>query len=300
MGIWGFPNIFRHAEDVRGWANFCQGLSLAWRESSSWSKRCLAGKPTAKFNGKDHDHIYFELQPNIITLEHLLTSLDQFNVVNFNNTTHFLRFLAPLAPKKVKHHRDGVGFRSHDWCHEEARDRGTCPGPSWCNQLLFPPQQLWIWSIGWSRLEQVEAKPTIVVNLFLNGKAWQSNIRGPYFRLWTWKLDRKRWVSGACWANVAFRIVLFSQVASSESSGKIQVLQMEPTNSHQFAQSLHKLVAKWSFLLRRWLGWVWVSTLRYAPWTKKLWASHGACHVWWPGKAAKILTNGNQNKHTWE
>ena len=32
-------------------------------------------------------------------------------------------------------------------------------------------------------LEQVEAKPTIVVNLFLNGKAWQSNIRGPYFRL---------------------------------------------------------------------------------------------------------------------
>ena len=112
----------------------------------------------------------------------------------------------------------------------------------------------------------------------------------------TWQ----RWVSGACWANVAFRIVLFSQVASSESSGKIQVLQMEPTNSHQFAQSLHKLVAKWSFLLRRWLGWVWVSTLRYAPWTKKLWASHGACHVWWPGKAAKILTNGNQNKHTWE
>ena len=99
-GNFRFSQHFQtNAEDVRGWANFCQGLSLAWRESSSWSKRCLAGKPTAKFNGKDHDHIYFELQPNIITLEHLLTSLDQFNVVNFNNTTHFLGFLATTAKK---------------------------------------------------------------------------------------------------------------------------------------------------------------------------------------------------------
>lgn len=165
MGILGFPNIFRQTLKMSGVGQISakvyrwHGGSRAHEANDAWLGNRLPSLT-------ERTMITFILNCNPTLLPWNISWPVLTNSMWLISTIQpiFWGFW-PLPPKKVKHHRDGVGFRStHDWYHQEARDRGTCPGPSWCHQLLFPQQQLWIWSIGWSMLEHVEAKPTIVVN----------------------------------------------------------------------------------------------------------------------------------------